>query len=115
MRANGRHDIDRPIAVVLLAGMLTSIVLMLAGVVLVLIHPGDQAFHLLQPAQAIRAMVALRPDGWLSLGIFTLILTPVLRVLMAIVSFIWVRDWRYAAVSAAVLAAMAIGFLLGRG
>lgn len=114
MRQQTARDIDRPISLVLLAGMLASIVLMLVGVVILLSKGGSGIPEPLPPIQAARAAMELRADGWLSLGMFVLILTPVARVLMAVGSFAWIRDWRYVLVSALVLAAMLAAFVLGK-
>jgi uncharacterized membrane protein len=112
MRQQTVRDIDRPISLVLMIGMLISIVLVLVGVVLLLSRGGFGVPRPLPPVQAAHAALGLRADGWLSLGVFVLILTPVARVLMAVGSFAWIRDWKYASVSAVVLAAMAAAFII---
>lgn len=115
MTPTERGSIDRPVALILLIGMLASIVLMLVGVVLLLARLGPHGVKLLPPVHALTQALSFDPAGWLSLGLFVLILTPVARVAVAIVSFAWIRDWRYALVSVLVLAAMLAGLVLGRG
>ncbi len=107
------QDIERPIALVLMVGTILSVVLLLIGIALLVLGASHGAVRLLFPLEAIRSAASLHADGWLSLGILVLILTPVLRVIMAIGSFAWIRDWRYVVVSTVVLAAMAAALLLG--
>ncbi len=54
------------------------------------------------------------PAAYLSLGLLVLLATPVLRVAGALAVFALERDRRYVLVTAAVLAVMGVGVLLGR-
>ena len=49
----------------------------------------------------------------LAIGIVLLIALPVLRVAIMMVIFLFERDYRFAAISAAVLSIITLGFLLG--
>jgi Protein of unknown function (DUF1634) len=51
--------------------------------------------------------------GCLVIGIVLLIALPVLRVAIMMVIFLLERDYRFAAISAAVLSIITLGFLLG--
>ena len=51
----------------------------------------------------MRAAFHLRAAGFYSLGLLALILTPFIRVLGSIVAFAAARDWRFVAVTSAVL------------
>lgn len=115
MSDNTPRDVDRPVGISLLLGMAASIILLLIGWLLHLLNPGVRIDTVLPVGKAFSESLRWNPAGWLSLGIFVLILTPVARVVIAIVSFAWVRDWKYTAVSAFVLVAMVAGLLLGRG
>lgn len=108
-------DIDRPLMLTLLYGMLTSVVLLVVGMALLFIHPQNHQFHVLPPHLAILELAKFHATGWLSLGLFILILTPVARVAMAIASFAGIRDWKYVLVSIAVLTAMLVGLFSGKG
>jgi len=114
MDSRSNRDIERPIALALLAGMLLSVALMLVGVGLLIAHPGASGPRVLPIGRAVAVAAVMRPDGWISLGVYALILTPVARVLMALGSFAWLRDWKYAAISSVVLTAMAAAFVLGK-
>lgn len=52
-------------------------------------------------------------DRFLATGIVMLIALPVLRVALMMIIFAMERDYRFAAISAAVLAIIAVGFVLG--
>jgi uncharacterized membrane protein len=58
---------------------------------------------------------ALRPSGFLALGILILIATPIFRVLGAFVTFSYERDWRYAGLTLIVLLVLAASLLVGKG
>lgn len=112
MAQENRKDIDHPVAMVLLAGMIASIALMLIGLMLLIAHPGPHVAHVLPVGRAVTEALHLHASGWLSLGLFVLILTPVARVIMAGASFAWIRDWRFVCVSLIVLAAMLAGMVV---
>lgn len=99
---------ERTLAAVLLAGVLTSAVLLAAGLGLLWLSPPAAAGR---PADlaAVLDLGATGPTGsWslriLSLGVLVLLATPLLRLLSATILFARERDWLYVAVGAAVLA-----------
>lgn len=108
------RDIDHPIMLTLLYGMILSIVLIVGGMVLLIVHPQSHHFHVLPIHRAAIELVKFHASGWLSLGLFVLILTPVARVAMAIGSFAFIKDWKYVIVSTVVLIAMMFGLFSGK-
>lgn len=115
MATGNSRSIDKPIAIILLSGMVVSMVLIVIGVLLFFIRP-VHGLHTVMPAmRAIRELPRMQASSWLSLGLFALIVTPVARVIMAIGSFAWVRDWKFVLVSVVVFAAMTAGLLTGKG
>jgi uncharacterized membrane protein len=84
----GRFSLERAIESALTLGLLASGALLVLG-----LTGGSEA--------------ALR------LGIITLMLTPVARVLILAIGLIHARDWTFAAVSLFVLSVLAAGILLG--
>ena len=54
-------------------------------------------------------------DRCMTIGIVLLIALPVLRVALTTAVFLYERDYLFAAISGAVLAIIALGFLLGTG
>ena len=57
---------------------------------------------------------ALRPSGFLALGLLVLIATPVLRVISSIIMFIYERDWRYAGITFLVFMVVVVSVILGK-
>ena len=53
-------------------------------------------------------------SGIMAIGLAVLLAIPVARVLLLIVGFSRERDWRFAAVSAGVMAVLVLGIVLGR-
>ena len=68
----------------------------------------------LVPREAFMAVFALRPSGFLSLGLLVLLITPIVRVIGSIVVFVWERDWRFALVTSFVLIVMTVSIIVGQ-
>lgn len=100
---------------VLRIGLIVSAALLVLGVLLWLARGGTLPLRVSGPVPALRELAALEPNGFFSLGLFALILTPFVRVAGSIVVFLRVRDARYALITAAVLAIMIASLLLGEG
>jgi uncharacterized membrane protein len=88
---------DRALALVLRIGAFAGFFVMAAGV----------AAHILVDG-AIAARIELT-------GVLILLVTPMLRVLVAMVLFFRERDWRYGWISAGVLLILLLGSLFGIG
>ncbi len=101
----------------LLWGMVASTVLFAAGVARALQHPTTislgPALHQ-SWAQTGRGLAALDPGSLMLLATLVLILTPVARVVLACVAFWRDRDWKFVAVTGAVLAVIVLTVILGR-
>lgn len=102
-------------AVALKAGVVVSVTLLVAGMIL----------ETLQPANV---MAALRPEGILTLpsriasgsgialvhlGLLVLMVTPLVRVVVLAVEFIRERDYSFAMISGGVLLLLFVSFALG--
>lgn len=113
---------------VLQVGVLASVVLVVVGALLsalrlrgALIDParlpefvGDGAARPRTLHELASGLVALEPESLMSLGILVLIATPIARVLASMIAFIRLRDRAFTILTAAVLAALLVSFLLGR-
>jgi uncharacterized membrane protein len=107
---------------VLRIGVILAVLVCLAGGGLLLHqYHGASGLTLLseQPTQLRPAQVwqqARQGSGAaiILIGLFLLLLTPVLRVLSMVFAFLWERDWLYTAISTGVLAILVIGILFGR-
>lgn len=58
---------------------------------------------------------ALRPSGFLALGLLVLIATPILRVVGSIFIFLYERDWRFTGVTLLVFIVVMVSLFLGKG
>lgn len=88
---------DRAVALVLRVGAFTGFFVMLAGVL---------AHVSVDGALATRIELA---------GLLIMLVTPVVRVLMAMVLFLREKDWRYGWISAGVLLILLLGSVFGIG
>jgi len=103
------------IAAVLRYGSLLSALVMAAGVGLALLRGGVTALSSKSSAGALLGQVLMRdPLGVTELGILLLLLTPVFRVVIAVIGFSAERDTKYVLVALGVLAVMlsSIGYAL---
>ena len=95
------------IAAVLRYGSLLSALVMAAGVGLVLLRGGVTALSSKSSVGALLGRVLmLDPMGITELGILLLLLTPVFRVVVAVVAFAAERDSKYVLISLGVLLVM---------
>jgi uncharacterized membrane protein len=119
---------DTAITALLRAGVLLSVVIILAGMVVTFVHHPD--YFSSRPAlgalttpgshfpRTISEVIAgvRRGNGQaiMTLGLLVLIATPVARVALSIVIFVIARDRLYTAITTAVLMILLIGFAIGR-
>lgn len=99
--AKNRAAPTHVIAQVLKFGSYGSTLLMAFGVILALVR-GFHPVHYDIGAMAA-GLFRLDATAVMQAGIALLLLTPVMRVMVAIVSFTAERDWKYALISAAVM------------
>ena len=108
-----RTNVDRVVHDTLRAGVAVGLALLLVGLVLTALGRGDLTILSLKAPAALRAAAHLRAPGFYSLGLLALILTPFIRVAGSIVAFAAARDWRFVAVTVAVLAVMVVSIAVG--
>ncbi|MBK9715036.1 MAG: DUF1634 domain-containing protein [Kouleothrix sp.] len=113
--AKERHDLNEVVHGVLIVGLVISTALMLIGVGLALFYQRDLPTVVPDIDDVVGRVLALRPSGFLALGLLVLIATPILRVVGSIGAFLYERDWRFAGVTTLVLAVLIVSLLLGRG
>jgi uncharacterized membrane protein len=120
--------IERIISTLLRAGVAGSLVVILVGLVTMFVqHPS----HLQAPADLARltrygadfprtlrgvgeGLLAGQGPAVAAAGLLLLILTPILRVAVSIVMFVLEKDRPFVLITAAVLAALVLSFLLGK-
>ncbi len=93
---------------VLQGGVILSAAVILLGLILESLQPDKFAPQKLQLfpqtfAQVWTGLLVLRPQAVITLGLFLLIATPVLRVAVSIVAFAAERDWRFVVITLLVL------------
>jgi uncharacterized membrane protein len=113
--ARERRELNEVVHGVLIVGLVISTVLMLAGVGLDFVYQRDLPTVVPDIGEVVSRVVALRPSGFLALGLLVLIATPILRVVGSIGAFIYEHDWRFASLTALVLMILLVSLVLGRG
>jgi len=113
-RAHVMEPVERAIRWILLCGIAVSVALMAAGLVLGVARGAGLPRGVVPLAELPRALAALRPAAYLSLGLIVLIGTPFVRVAGSLAVFVRERDGRYVLVTAIVLLVMCLGVALGR-
>ena len=111
------RDLERSIARLLTGGTYLSIGLMAVGVVLMLaggISPLAPAPPF-EPAEIPADIMALRPVGFLWLGLLVILATPVARVAASGLGFALGGERRMALVALAILIVIAVGVGVGVG
>jgi uncharacterized membrane protein len=91
---------------ILFVGSLCAAALLALGLLVMWIkgEPFEPVVHVVRPSLSVLFSSLLKGDAVaiLNLGILAMMLTPFLRVVVAVVSFLWERDYRYAAVASGV-------------
>lgn len=113
--AKERRDLNAVVHRVLIIGLLISTALMLAGVGLAVFYQRDLPTVVPDIGDVINRVIALRPSGFLALGLLVLIATPILRVIGSIGAFVYERDWRFVGITTLVLGVLIVSLMLGRG
>jgi uncharacterized membrane protein len=106
--------IELMVSRVLGLGIVVAVAFMLAGVVVGVVRGVELPEHVVDVAGIPRGLLELDAAAYLSAGLLALIATPFVRVIGSIVAFARERDRRYVLLTAAVLAVMCIGVVLGR-
>ncbi len=114
LRAQGR-DLNQVVHGVLIIGLAISTACMLAGVGLALFNRRDLPTTIPDLGELFARVVALRPSGFVGLGLLVLIATPMLRVVGSIGAFVYEHDWRFAAITCLVLGILITSIVLGHG
>lgn len=126
------HDrvlrIERLVNVVLRVGVLASLAVIVAGMLLIALHhpkllvshyelsrlvvPGAAFPHTL--AEVAQGIAALQGTAVVTAGLLLLLLLPVMRVALTGLIFIHQKDWIFVFITAAVLALLLLSLVLGR-
>ena len=110
------------IGITLLGGVLIAAGLILLGLVRLVggAPPGEpatvaqlltQEVHATSLGAIVDGITSGRPTSLIRLGIFVLILTPVARVLLTWLLFLYEHDWTFAVITTIVLIVLVLGLL----
>jgi uncharacterized membrane protein len=88
-------------------------VLLLIGVGLVALGRGTLPKDLDGLTTAWTGFTGLRAEGFFAVGILVIILTPFVRVIGSAIAFAFERDWRFVAITLAVLGVMVLTIRVG--
>lgn len=110
-----KNDIETKISIIMRVGVFASVLFMVLGFVLLLVNYEDNFAGIENISfQAIfDGIIAFNPYSIMLLGIFVLLLTPVIRVISTIVLFIKEHNKLYALITIVVLAILILSFLIG--
>jgi uncharacterized membrane protein len=103
------------ISFVLRGGVLLSAALMVIGLLSLVLTRNTAMPEPSSVASFVHAVLTGEPLALMTLGLLVLLLTPVLRVVVALITFAWQRDWRFTLITAIVLCVLLLSVLLGRG
>lgn len=111
----GPEDLDRTVARLLIGGTYLSIGLLAIGVGLMAIGglsplDGGPPFD---PAHLPSDLAALKPSGFLWLGLVVALATPLGRVAASLVGYLAGGERRMAAIAVAILVVVFVGVILG--
>jgi uncharacterized membrane protein len=109
--ADENQPLNRQIRFVLLTGMVLSLSMMAIGLLWNMISPSSTNVTM-GPWQAVQAMLNGDPIGLIDLGIMLLIATPLIRILVALATFIKGKEWKFVAVSLIVLLVITMAILV---
>ena len=105
---------EEMMAVEIIIGKIMRIGVFLAATVMIIGtsgYPGNSFPPTL--SGVVSGMSALKPYAWMMGGIYLLILTPVLRVVISIYAFIKEKDYLYVKITSLVLLILIVSFFLG--
>ncbi|MEN6521476.1 MAG: DUF1634 domain-containing protein [Armatimonadota bacterium] len=108
-----RADVNRYVEVVLTTGVILSLVILAFGSILLMVKPVPVGV----PGSVmdiLRGVIRLNPSAIINLGLLVLLLTPVVRVIAAMLAFFAEKDRKFGLVSLTVLVILAVSALVGK-
>ena len=108
-----RPDVNKFVQIALSAGVLLSFLILIWGSALFLVRPAPGEMPRSIPA-ILRGVAQLDPAATISLGLLVLLITPVARVIAAMIGFVLEGDRKYALISLGVLAILVLAAAAGR-
>lgn len=109
-------EIELVIGKILRIGVIVSATILIVGLGLMMVHGGTGYGEYQFPTTftaIFQGIGALKAGAVIMLGLFCLILTPVLRVVVSIYAFAKEQDYLYVWITVAVLVILLIGMVIG--
>ncbi|KRK97083.1 hypothetical protein FD04_GL001943 [Secundilactobacillus odoratitofui DSM 19909 = JCM 15043] len=102
---------------ILQIGVVIAAIVMLIGLILLLVNGGDGGYAVGHQPTTISTILSgtahMKPYAIMMVGMFCLILTPVLRVVVSIYAFYKEHDHLYVWITTAVLIILCVSFIIG--
>lgn len=111
-------DVEQVIARLLLFGAVIGVMFLAIGVCLMAVNgisPESRTFPAFDPSTLVPDLAALRPEGFLWVGIVILIATPIARVIGELITFAVRGDRAMAGVALGILGVIALSVLAALG
>jgi uncharacterized membrane protein len=106
------RDLNKYVGTVLATGVLLSFIILVWGSILYLTHPGAPPVGRTLPA-ILGGALSLNPSATINLGLLVLLLTPVARIIAAMIGFALERSWKFVLISLTVLIILSISTTVG--
>lgn len=107
---------NQQIALVLKIGINCSMTIIMTGLILLFLT-GQSGYSLNTYPQSLidiaGGVYSLKPFAIITLGLLVLILTPVIRIVTAMIEFIREKDYLYVIITISVLIILMISFIIG--
>jgi uncharacterized membrane protein len=118
LKNSARLDTEIVISVVLRIGVTISAITIGLGLLLFFItgksgYPGST--FPTSPFKIVKGLVLVKPYAIILAGLFLLIMTPVLRVAVSILTFLKEKDYLYTVITAIVFIILMVSLFLGKG
>jgi uncharacterized membrane protein len=107
--------LDVAVGRLLRTGTVTAVAILAIGVALMAVHgisPTDKPFPPFDLARIPADIAALRPEGFLWLGLIAVMLTPISRVTASLIGYVRTADRTMVLISIAILAVIAASIAL---
>jgi len=114
--ANKNKISEKTVGNVLLVGICVSLTFIATGVLTLIFGTGNthaDTDTIIAISAIPREIIKLNPTAFFTVGILTMILTPVVRVLGALVIFTINKEYKYTIISFIVFALLVLSFIIG--
>ncbi|AIS51306.1 membrane protein [Thermoanaerobacter kivui] len=98
-------------------GITTSAIVIFIGLLMLIITGNSgypHGFYPTSPVEILKGFISLKPYAVILTGLLLLILTPVFRVAVSIITFLHEKDYLYTAITTLVFIILIISFILGK-